>query len=106
MWHCTKCVKEFKALYSTDDEVGDESYEVCPHCLNDFDLGDGPLPDHLKPAIPVVKIIEKGRIWRSKDEWEVMQEEKESKEDEKVRKYQELYEREGKEVADKMFNQL
>lgn len=36
MYHCTKCIRQFKALKTETDDVGDEQYEFCPHCGNDM----------------------------------------------------------------------
>lgn len=87
MYHCTKCIRQFSALKTDTDDVNDEQYDVCPHCGNDMFLQDGSLPKELLQKLASKKVsIQKPvkPLFRSKDEWLALEEERYKNEDEVI----------------------
>lgn len=91
MHHCTKCIRQFKALKPEIDEVGEEQYEVCPHCGNDIFLGEGELPAELLKTLTdknKTKELKPEKIWfKSKEQWEADEEARYQKEDAALENY-------------------
>jgi hypothetical protein len=84
MYHCTKCIKQFSALKTEDDDVNDEQYEVCPHCQNDMYLENGFLPKELLQKLISKKVVVQKPVknfFRSRDEWLALEKERYLKED-------------------------
>jgi hypothetical protein len=91
-------------MQQTDDD-GEEQYEFCPYCGNDMFLVDGELPQELLSTIPrkVNKPYKPVVSWfRSKEQWEQMEQERYAKEDAAL-DYYATQVNEGKQNAERLY---
>ena len=119
--YCTKCRINWACLHNQDDEVGDESYEFCPKCHDDFFL----VPQ--KPGATFLKCPISGAITNSvtgeawvnplhdlpnvkpadyifnHEEHVAKDEARQRLEDKAIAHYHEADEREGREAAERVY---
>lgn len=97
--YCTKCRKNIITV-TQEDEANDESYEYCPGCWTDIFLegyrDNPPIIDEEMPTVTASKVFDMAA-------WKEQKDDDQKRQEERIIKYQEVFDQFGPEAAEKSY---